>query len=163
MTKVCRKCGAEKDIEDFYKHKTNKDGRWGSCILCVKERTTAYLKAHPGIRNLAMRNWRHRHPERVKRYKSQGYRPERARAYGLRKNYGLSTSEYEQKLAAQDGICAIFGKPSEGRRHLAVDHDHVTGVNRGILCSRRNLSIGAFEHNPVLLENVIGYLREHGK
>lgn len=162
-TKVCTKCHIEKSIEEFYRHGTNKDGHAGACKTCTLARTSAYTKAHPEIRNKSIRMWRHRHPERVKRYKSQGYRPERVRAYGLRKNYGLSVSDYDNMFAQQDGICAICGLPPEGGKHLVVDHDHDTGVNRGLLCNRCNLSIGAFNHNPVLLENAVGYLREHGR
>ena len=35
--KRCRKCGLEKDLEEFYKHATNKDGRQPYCKPCHKE------------------------------------------------------------------------------------------------------------------------------
>jgi hypothetical protein len=36
-TKVCRKCGKEKPVEDFYKQNTCKGGRRGRCKSCEKE------------------------------------------------------------------------------------------------------------------------------
>lgn len=41
--------------------------------------------------------------------------------------------------AAQGGQCAINGCSSEAAH---VDHDHVTGNVRGILCFRCNIGIG---------------------
>jgi len=36
-------------------------------------------------------------------------------------------------LQVQGGVCAICGNPPKTRR-LDVDHDHKTGVIRGLLC-----------------------------
>ena len=35
IEKKCIKCGITKLLEKFYKHKTNKDGRSGKCMVCV--------------------------------------------------------------------------------------------------------------------------------
>lgn len=36
MTKKCFKCMKDKDINDFYEHRTNADGRLGKCKECTK-------------------------------------------------------------------------------------------------------------------------------
>jgi radical SAM superfamily enzyme with C-terminal helix-hairpin-helix motif len=59
-----------------------------------------------------------------------------ARAYRL-KAYGLTIEAYEAILAWQGGVCGICRKPPSSRR-LAVDHDHVTGAVRGLLCHACN-------------------------
>ena len=67
----------------------------------------------------------------------------------------------------QRGLCGICQRPETvvAGRHgktplrLAVDHDHVTGVVRGLLCSSCNQGIGYFKHDPALLEAAIAYLR----
>ncbi|WP_205625468.1 endonuclease VII domain-containing protein [Actinomadura atramentaria] len=46
--------------------------------------------------------------------------------------YGLGPGEYEALLAAQGGRCAIC--KGTRRQRLSVDHDHKTGVVRGLLC-----------------------------
>lgn len=56
--------------------------------------------------------------------------------------------------------CAICGRLAGEQRRLVRDHDHETGFFRGYLCPRCNLSLGAFEDDPELLERAAGYLRE---
>jgi len=71
--------------------------------------------------------------------------------------YGLKLFEYQELLHKQHGVCAICQK-GQGDRRLAVDHEHVTGKVRGLLCSRCNRSIGAFEDNQTLLLRAAAYL-----
>lgn len=69
----------------------------------------------------------------------------------------LSSDEYEARLAAQHGGCAICGgKPK--KRRLSVDHDHVTGHIRGLLCHSCNLAIGLFRDDTTLLMFAVAYL-----
>lgn len=65
----------------------------------------------------------------------------------------LTDDEYAVLLAYQGGGCATCGaKPTEGRR-LAEDHDHVTGLSRGLLCvwCNRYLVGNKREHQAALL------------
>jgi hypothetical protein len=48
-------------------------------------------------------------------------------------------------LSLQEGRCAICRKQCATGRHLAVDHDHVTGRVRGLLCFRCNTSLARYE------------------
>jgi hypothetical protein len=67
----------------------------------------------------------------------------------LKHTYGITRAEYERMFAAQDGCCAICrqpGKVNKGRlRALHVDHDHVTGQVRGLLCHQCNVSLHVIE------------------
>lgn len=68
-----------------------------------------------------------------------------ARDKSYRKNYGITTEQYEEMLLAQGGRCAICGRTQEeaGMRHrLHVDHDHETDRVRGLLCYRCNTAMG---------------------
>lgn len=78
----------------------------------------------------------------------------------LSNSYGITMVGYNTLLKAQDGICAICGKtPKENGQRLGVDHDHRTGVVRGLLCSSCNTALGFFRDNPELLAKAITYLR----
>lgn len=59
-------------------------------------------------------------------------------------------------LEEQGGVCAIC-RGREGRKYLAVDHSHVTGCVRGLLCTRCNVAVGFCEKYGKAAES---YLRK---
>ena len=78
----------------------------------------------------------------------------------LKHLYGIFPEEYERMFEAQKGCCAICGRhQSELRRHLAVDHDHVTGKIRGLLCVSCNVGLDGLQNNPELLRKAAAYLK----
>lgn len=76
----------------------------------------------------------------------------------LIKKYGMAPGDYDRMLAEQGGVCALCGK-KPGRIRLAVDHDHKTGTVRGLLHSRCNRSLGAFEFSTDTLRRLIAYIQ----
>lgn len=81
------------------------------------------------------------------------------RAKRLARNFGLSVQEYDHLMQHQGGVCAICRNPPKKSRYH-VDHDHKTGIIRGILCMWCNhkLLAGARE-SIVILERALGYLK----
>lgn len=67
-------------------------------------------------------------------------------------------------LASQRGACAICrteqAHPSKPQNRFNVDHDHNTGIVRGLLCNRCNLGIGHFEDDLYFLQSAIEYLKK---
>lgn len=53
----------------------------------------------------------------------------------IRRTYGLTEEGYRALYKAQGGRCYICRKASGKGRMLAVDHNHLTGEVRGLLCS----------------------------
>ena len=80
---------------------------------------------------------------------------ERERAW--RKLYGITGDDYARMLAEQGGGCAICGAKSPGKRarYFAVDHCHVTGTVRGLLCIKCNWRLGWFELHQHLVLNYL--------
>jgi len=74
--------------------------------------------------------------------------------------YGVTHDEFLALLAAQDGVCAICGGTEESKRQrtLSVDHDHATGVVRGLLCNRCNPMLGYARDDIAVLHAAIEYL-----
>src|SRR5262249_18080112 len=60
--------------------------------------------------------------------------------------HGLSQEDYDAMLAQQHGACGICEIPF--RRTPCIDHCHVTGLVRGLLCNNCNLAIGNLQDNP---------------
>lgn len=80
------------------------------------------------------------------------------------KIYGITLEQYDEMLRAQGGVCAICDKPEwviqKGKlRMLSVDHDHLTGVVRGLLCSNCNRAIGLLNDDMDTLKKAIHYLQ----
>jgi hypothetical protein len=83
--------------------------------------------------------------------------------------YGVDSARYQEMLREQGGVCAICsqrekttGYASGKIKDLAVDHDHVTGAIRALLCSACNTAIGLFNDDPLLLDKAKSYLLRHG-
>lgn len=51
----------------------------------------------------------------------------------LQRKYGITLEEYAKLLEVNDGGCWVCGSTG-GTRPLHVDHNHKTGVVRGLLC-----------------------------
>jgi hypothetical protein len=83
----------------------------------------------------------------------------------LMRNYGLTTESYSAMLNGQGGKCAICGTSDWGGRHNSpvVDHDHETGVVRGILCNNCNAAIGFMSDDPDRAIAISRYLTESVK
>src|SRR5882724_1410691 len=78
----------------------------------------------------------------------------------LLQGYGLTVEQYDELWEAQEGCCAICGTHEDdllgGRLH--IDHCHITGHLRGLLCYRCNPGLGHFKDDIVLLQAAIAYL-----
>lgn len=78
------------------------------------------------------------------------------------KRFGLTINEYERLLVLQNGVCAICKQQCRTGRRLAVDHEHGTGIVRGLLCGNCNQGLGKFLDSPESLEIAARYLRQDG-
>lgn len=60
-----------------------------------------------------------------------------------------------------DGKCDICRSTVTGysKRSLNIDHDHKTGMVRGLLCHKCNIGLGNFNDNIDLLQRAIFYLK----
>jgi hypothetical protein len=57
-----------------------------------------------------------------------------ARADRLFAHFAITPAEYDAIFDMQDGLCAICRKAPKPGKRLAVDHDHQSGLIRGLLC-----------------------------
>lgn len=77
--------------------------------------------------------------------------------YYYKQKYGLTMDEVATMRARG---CAICGTVEWMGRHSQahIDHDHVTGVVRGVLCHECNTGLGKFRDDPDLLRRAADYL-----
>jgi len=132
----CKICFVEKPVCDFYDAQDRygrKRLKCGVCKPCYGKRQSDRYHSTPGVK------------ERVRD------RQRRKRLAG----YGLTPESYDAILAAQGGGCAVCGKAS---KKLCVDHDHVTGKARGLLCGTCNTAIGALGDTVEKVWKAVAYL-----
>ncbi len=53
----------------------------------------------------------------------------------IRREYGLTREEYLALYRAQGGRCYVCRRATGKTRRLGVDHDHLTGEVRGLVCT----------------------------
>jgi hypothetical protein len=90
-------------------------------------------------------------------------------AIDLKRHFGLTVGQFEAMQSAQNNVCAICAQPERvmdkrlGKlRNLAVDHCHVTGKIRSLLCLQCNQGLGNFNDDPTRLRAALDYLARHG-
>lgn len=99
-------------------------------------------------------------PLRVRRPKGHGKTVSEIRRDSKMRNlYGITGEQYNDMVLAQCGTCQICGQVPD--RPLVVDHDHLSGAVRALLCHTCNVGLGHFKDDPDRLSTAIHYLGEH--
>lgn len=88
---------------------------------------------------------------------ASGRAADSSRQHYFRSQYGLTAEQIKKMAEAGCRICGTTEWPGRHNRPH-VDHDHTTGVVRGILCSECNTGLGKFRDSPALLKAAIDYL-----
>lgn len=105
--------------------------------------------------------------KKVKDYGKQ--HPRKVLNYRLKTAYDITVDKYDFMFEQQSGVCAICGKKEThknqyGIHRLGVDHNHISGKNRGLLCTHCNTAIGSLyvdENGIDLLLKAIEYVRKY--
>lgn len=77
---------------------------------------------------------------------------EKQKFYTIKKQYGLSEEEYKGLM--ENASCAICNKDND----LVIDHCHVSGSVRGVLCRQCNCALGLFQDNTDIINKAKEYL-----
>jgi hypothetical protein len=104
-------------------------------------------------------SWYARHNEKRTNHVKTRWRaanPEKTKAAKLRYLYGVEPEEVEEMRRKQKDRCAICREKDP----LHIDHDHVTGIFRGLLCGNCNRGIGCLGDDPKRLRSAALYLRK---
>ena len=77
------------------------------------------------------------------------------------KKCNLTGEQYAKMAREQNNRCAICYRMelAKNTRYLSIDHDHVTGEIRGLLCIKCNTILGMAGDNVEILTNAINYLK----
>ena len=76
----------------------------------------------------------------------------------IEQKYGLTPSGFNAMVIEQENRCAICS--STFTEMPFIDHDHKTGLVRGLLCRSCNCGLGFFKDEIKLLARAIVYLED---
>ena len=154
--KTCTKCGVSQPKSNFPKNSRAADGHAWKCKRCDSLRLKAEYHSNPIRRQQrldAAKKWKESHLERYKYIQ---------RNVQLRRKYGITALEYDQLRKAQNGCCMLCGKVCGPTfQDMRVDHNHVTGKVRALLCPACNTGLGQFGDSVFMLEKAITYLKAY--
>ena len=99
---------------------------------------------------------------------SRDKRFRRSKGKNLKQGYNITIDQYEWMLLENAGLCWICNRPEERKRNpkarypdaLHVDHDHQSGMIRGLLCGKCNNGVGAFEDDTKRMLAAVAYLAQ---
>jgi hypothetical protein len=125
----------------------------------LRRNTARYRLKYPDRVQEASRKgsakWRRDHPEENK---------SRTWVANLKRRYGLTSEQYDEKLASQNNLCGLCKKPFDLSRRgtsPALDHNHDTNGLREFLHHTCNVAIGLFLDDPVICRQAAEYLERH--
>jgi hypothetical protein len=175
LERLCPRCGLAR---------AKAGSKRGCCPDCYREYQREWRAQHPDY----MRKWKDAHPEAVAQHEKTSqakrkvgefreprecpmclgvFQPRATQKYCSRacaalarrgQNYGVGPGEFRRILQRQGGRCAICHGRAE-KWH--IDHDHLTGEVRDILCPTCNWGLGHFRDDPALLGEAQAYLERH--
>jgi len=134
--KTCTKCKKEQPLTEF--HRSGKYLKsW--CRACTAKQT---------------KEWRANREDTKNRYSVN-------RQYHLQKKYGITTKQYDDLLKKQNHRCYICEKhEKEFKTKLSVDHNHITGEIRGLLCNYCNRRLVGRHRDGDLLRKIADYIEQ---
>jgi hypothetical protein len=187
--KTCKRCGSLEPLSNFHKCAERKDGLHPWCKPCARAYTNSKYPQNKGrwqktpeqSRRDAKRYYERNpekcrarslafakaHPEKVAARKKLYRATNRtfvtvssARTL-MKRRYKISRDGVLALASAQAGYCAICESELGPSRKTHIDHDHVTGAVRGLLCHRCNTGLGMFRDDADVLMSAVKYLQHH--
>lgn len=151
-TRICRTCKIEKELSSFKKQGKESLKVGYNCKDCETTRLRdRYFKNHE----------EEKQKRRLYSIENKEKNKSRMQAWNLKAKFKISESDYREMLDNANKCCEICKKEESQERRLSVDHNHATGVIRGLLCTKCNTSLGLLNTDigVELLQNAIEYIK----
>ncbi|MFD9637262.1 endonuclease VII domain-containing protein [Streptomyces violascens] len=132
--KRCRDCGKEKPLDGFHRKSKASDGRQERCKPCAIALVIQWQRENP-----------------ARHYAKQ-------RSSDLKRHFGMTPKDVEAMFDRQGRACAICHEPEGPGMRVVLDHCHISGHARGLLCSLCNTGLGMFQDDITKLARAAAYL-----
>ncbi len=98
------------------------------------------------------RRWRKKHPDKTRAWGRLSVLKSRLR------KLGRTIEDYNRAVQDLNGVCPGCLQPNTHKLGWMLDHDHITGVFRGLLCGHCNSTLGHAHDDPATLRRLADYL-----
>ena len=147
-------------------HCTNHKKYTKGCLDCRRigaEYSKDYYDGNPDRRKQVAensKNWKANHPAETKIQKRKYYLANQSTYLANQRlnKYGVTPEEFVALLVKQDYKCALCRTPFTKGKRQNLEHNHETGIIRGITCTGYNLLIGLLEKKNISLAVLKTYL-----
>lgn len=138
--KICKVCGQEKPLADFYKQPLNKDGFDNRCKPCIADRQRERIKQNPGKHSACAMRWVKKNPEKMKGYREK--RKDKQKIYEkkwvaknpdkVKAKYKRYHQRHPEKVKEKTRQRWLSGKGAEAKkRYKTVSRDkYLAGVKK---------------------------------
>lgn len=159
MAIECTKCGHELAIEAFYIYRKTEKVRQ-PCKICHSRLTNAY-RQNPINKQKRNQQHRDRYHSDVAYRKHQLQQSKRVRRKNyLKGKFNLTQDDVKLMVQRQENRCLICLECFDDDKMIpCIDHCHITGKVRGILCPLCNKGIGLLKDDPERLLRASDYLK----
>ena len=120
-------------------------------LIKRRETTAQWQKDNREKCNERSKRWRLANPDKMKLAQRRSQ---------IKRKYGITLEEYGVMFDKQQGECGICHSIQESKA-LAVDHCHINGKVRGLLCENCNTGLGKFKDDPALLKKGLEWLERN--
>ena len=175
--KICTKCKLEKELR-YFSHRTDTNKYRDQCKKCHKGYKIDREDLVKSIKDLFSKGLKE--CSRCKVIKSldkfnsdkytitgktsyciqcikDKYTPDEIKNFRLKKIYNITLEDYNNMYNNVHGKCEICNLYYD---KLNVDHCHITGKIRGLLCTPCNTALGQLKDDVSILKNAITYLNK---
>jgi hypothetical protein len=97
--KECKKCGQEKELTEFYKHKRMADGYLNICKECKKKDAGKHYEENRETKLEYQKGYREQNKENIKEYKKNYYEENKEFYHKWGKNHYLQNKEKKKQQA----------------------------------------------------------------
>ena len=178
MNKICTICKKDQDISFYHNSKNMKDKHCSYCKECDKIRkqklnTPEYLRARylknrekniAACRSSYLKHKAKRQITQKKRYEATKHiLKDKWKSKKILNEFGnpFGLEDYLIAMKKTNGVCEMCGTDgSTHKKRLCMDHDHSTGIFRGVLCGFCNSILGYAKDNPTILQKGVEYLNK---
>lgn len=173
--RVCYQCNKIKEITYFGKDKDKRDGFVTKCKECLgvgvgrKRLRGSMYKTIDGEKYIVCvtcnetKSLEHYYTSKTVKsgyqHECKDCNKEFSRKRHMIRNYNISEQELDYYLSACDNSCEICGDSFNDTR-MNIDHNHLSGKFRGLLCGKCNMALGLMRDSLSNLESAANYIKE---